>query len=107
MKRRQVLPRGIPRYHNAETHHAKPKDTTKGTAGYPFTTRTQKAAKISNKNFSFTWVHSLHAELMNASHSTNLFANSCDHVSSNGKAPLHSYINLQHPTIPLFALTKG
>ena len=35
---------------------------------------------------------SLH-ELMNASHSTNLFTNSCDHFSTNGKAPLHSYIN--------------
>ena len=80
MKRRQLLPRGIPRYHDAETHHAKPQDTTKGTAGYPYTTGTQKAAKISNKNFSFTWVHSLHAELTNASHSTNLSAHSCDHV---------------------------
>ena len=27
MKRRQVLPRGIPRYHDAETHDAKPQDT--------------------------------------------------------------------------------
>ena len=44
---------------------------------------------------------------MNASHSTNLFASSFDHICTNGKAPLHSHINLQHPTIPLFALTKG
>lgn len=44
---------------------------------------------------------------MKASHYTNLFTNSCDHISTNGKAPLHSHINLQHPTIPLFTLTKG
>ena len=44
---------------------------------------------------------------MNASHSTNLFTSSCDHICTNDKAPLHSHINLQHPTIPLFALTKG
>ena len=51
------------------------------------------------KNSSFNWVHSLHTGSMNASHSTNLFTNSCDHISTNGKAPLHSHINLQHPTI--------
>ena len=51
---------------------------------YPYTTGTQKAAKISNKNLFFNWVHSLHMELMNASHSTNLFTNSCDHISTNG-----------------------
>ena len=28
-------------------------------------------------------------------------------ASTNGIAPLHSHTNLQHPTIPLFALTKG
>ena len=33
--------------------------------------------------------------------------NSRDHISTNGKAPLHFHINLQQPTIPLFALTKG
>ena len=60
---------------------------------YPYTRGTQKAAKISNKNSFFNWVHSLHTELMNASHSTNLFTNSCDHISTNGKAPLHSHIN--------------
>ena len=48
-----------------------------------------------------------HTELMNASHSTNLFTSSCDHTSTNGKAPLHFYMNLQHPTIPLLALTRG
>ena len=32
---------------------------------------------------------------MKASHSTNLFTNSCDHISTNRKAPLHSHINLQ------------
>ena len=46
-------------------------------AGYPYTKGTQKAAKISNKNSSFNWVHSLHTGSMNASHSTNLFKNSC------------------------------
>ena len=43
---------------------------------------------------------------MNASHSTDLFPNSCDHTSTNGKVPLQSHINLQHSTITLFALTK-
>ena len=62
-------------------------------AGYPYTTGTQKAAKISNKNYFFNWVHSLHTDLMNASHSTNLFTNSCDHMFINGKAPLHSHTN--------------
>ena len=37
-------------------------------ASYPYTTGTQKAAKISKKNSSFNWVHSLHTELMNAPH---------------------------------------
>ena len=48
--------------------------------------------------------HSLHTELMNASHSNNLFTNSCDHISTNGKVPLHSNINLQHPTIDHFTV---
>ena len=60
-------------------------------AGYSYTTERRKAAKFSNKNSFFNWVHSLHTELMNASHSTNLFANSCDHNSTNGKASLHSH----------------
>ena len=34
---------------------------------------------------------------MNTSHSTNLFTNSCDHISTNGKAPLHSH-NINHNT---------
>ena len=34
---------------------------------------------------------------MNASHSTNLFTDSCDHISTNGKAPLHSHINHNTP----------
>ena len=66
-------------------------------SGYPYTTRTQKAAKISNKNLFFNWAHSLHTELMNASHSTNLFTNSCNHISTNGKAPLHSPVNHNNP----------
>ena len=40
---------------------------------------------------------SLHTELMNASHSTNVFTNSCDHISSNGKAALHSHMNHNNP----------
>ena len=43
--------------------------------------RNTESHKISNKNSFFNWVHSLHTELMNASHSTNLFTNSCDHIS--------------------------
>ena len=45
----------------------------------------------------FNWVHSLHTELMNASHSTSLFTNSCNHISTFGKAPLHSDINHNNP----------
>ena len=66
-------------------------------AGYPYTTGTQKAVKISTKNKFFNWVHSRHQELMNASHSTNLFTNSCDQIFTNGKAPLHSHINHNNP----------
>ena len=51
--------------------------------------------------------HSLHTGLMNAFCSTNLLTNSCDHISTKGKVPPHSHINLQHPTIPLFDLTKA
>ena len=65
--------------------------------GYPYTTGTQNTAKISSKNSFFNWVHSLHRELINASHSTNLFTNSCDHISTNGKGPLHSHINHNTP----------
>ena len=57
----------------------------------------QKAAKISNKNLFFNWVHFLHTGSMNASHSTNLFTNSCDHIFTNGKAALHSHINDNNP----------
>ena len=32
-----------------------------------------------------------------SSHSTNLFTTSCDHIFTNGKAPLHSYINHNNP----------
>ena len=40
---------------------------------------------------SFNWVHSIVTGSMNASHSTNLFPNSCHHISTNGK-PLYSFI---------------
>ena len=66
-------------------------------AGYPYTTETQKAAKVSTKNSFFNWVHSLHTELMNPSHSTNLFTNSCNHISTDCKALLHSHINHNTP----------
>ena len=65
-----------------------------------------QSRKTLEQKLIFNWVHSLHTESMNASHYTNLFTNSCDHIFSNGKAPLHSY-KPQQPTIPLFALTKG
>ena len=76
-------------------------------AGYPYTTGTQKAAKISNKNsfFNWPWAHSLHRELMNASHSTNSFTNSCDHISTNAKAPLNSHINHNTPQF-LYSLRR-
>ena len=38
-----------------------------------------------------------HTELMNTSHSTNLFTNSCDHISTNGKVPVCSHINHNTP----------
>ena len=54
-----------------------------------------------------TKIHSILTGSMNASHSTNLFTNSWQQISTNGKGPPHSHINLQHPTNPPFALTKG
>ena len=71
--------------------------TTWQFAACPYTTSTQKAAKISNKNFSFNWAHSIYPEWTNASHYINLFTNSCDHTSTNGKAPLYPHNNQQHP----------
>ena len=50
-----------------------------------------------NQNWFFNWVHSLHTELINASHSTNLFTNSCNHISTNGNALQHSHINHNNP----------
>ena len=50
-----------------------------------------ESRKNLEQKFIFNWVPSLLTELMNASHSTNLFTNSCDHISTNGKAPLHSH----------------
>ena len=70
-------------------------------------TGTQKAAKISNKNSFFNWVHSLHTELMNASHSTNLFTNTCDHISTNGKALLHCHINHNNPQFLYICSDEG
>ena len=83
----------VARHFNLPNHST----TTWLFAGDPYTTRTQKAAKVSNKIYFFNWVHSLHTELMNASHSTNLFTNSCDHISTSGKALLHSHINNSTP----------
>jgi len=67
--------------------------------GYPYTMGTQKATKISNKNSSFNCLHSLHTKWMNASHSTKVFTNSCDHVSTNDKASLHTHITPQNSSI--------
>ena len=43
--------------------------------GLPLHHGKTESPKISNKNSFFNWVHSLHTELMNASHSTNSFTN--------------------------------
>ena len=60
----------------------------------------RKPQKSRTKIKFFNWVHSLPTELVYASHSTNLFANSCDHISTNDKAPLHPFsYKAQHPTM--------
>ena len=56
-----------------------------------------ESRKTLEQKLIFNWVHSLHTESMNASHSTNLFTNSCDHIFTNGIASLHSYINHNNP----------
>ena len=71
--------------------------------GYPYTTGTQKTTKISKKNSFLNLVHSLQTELMNASHSTNLFINSCDHISTNGKYRLHSHKKQNTPQFLYFS----
>ena len=69
--------------------------TTWQFADYPYTTGTQKAAKISNKNSQgITKRLSFHY----------LLTNSCHRISTNGKAPPHSHINLQHPTISQYTV---
>ena len=83
----------VARYFNLPNHS----HHNKTICSYPYTMGTQKAAKILNKNSFFNWVHSLYTDLMNTSHFTNLFTNSCDHISTNGKAPLHSHINHNNP----------
>ena len=97
----------IARHFNLLYHSGHSNILTTTVCALSYTTGTQKAVKISNKNSSFNSVHSLHTGLVSASHSTNLFTNSCQHISTNGKSPSHSDINQQHPTIPLFVLTKG
>ena len=62
---------------------------------------------VSVSKASFNWVHSIHTGSMNAFHSSSLVTSSCHKTSTNGKSPPHFHINLQHTTIPLFALTKG
>ena len=57
----------------------------------------QKVARIWTKNSSFNKVNSILTEPMNASHSINLFTNSCYHISINGKASPHPHKNQQHP----------
>ena len=71
---------------------------------YPYTTETQKAVKISNKNLFFNWAHSIHTESMNASHSINLFTNSRHPISTNSKL-LRTHINLQQPQF-LYSLRR-
>ena len=58
--------------------------TTWQLAVYPYTTGTQKAAEISDKNSSLYWVHSIRTKSMSTSH---LFTNSCHHISTNCKTP--------------------
>ena len=70
--------------------------TTKLFAAYPYTTETQKAVRISNKNLFFNWAHSIHTESMNASHAIKLFTNSRHPTSTNSKL-LRTHINLQQP----------
>ena len=53
----------------------------------------KEVAAVSCRDFA----HSLHTELTNASRSTNLFTNSCNHISTNGNALLHSHINHNNP----------
>ena len=70
----------------------------------------RKPQKILNKNSPFNWVHSIRTGSMNASHYTNLFTNLCHHNLFPPMAnPPHTptIINLQHPKVPLFTLTKG
>ena len=64
---------------------------------------TESRKNFEKKNLFFNWVCSLHTKLMNVSHSTNLFTNSCNHISTNGKAPLHSPISHNTPQF-LFSL---
>ena len=68
--------------------------TTWQFAGFPYTTETQKAAKISNKSAYFNWVHYILTKSMNATH---LFKNSCHYVSTNGYAPPHCQITYNTP----------
>ena len=51
----------------------------------------------SRKNLERKFIFQLGTLSPHASHSTNLFTNSCDYISTNGKAPLHSHINHNTP----------
>ena len=62
---------------------------------------------VSVSKASFNWVHSIPHGSMNAFHFSNLVTSSCHNASTNGKAPPHLHINLQHTEIPLLALKKG
>ena len=74
-------------------HWQKLKQNAKGDQqGFQYQGRKNLEQKLT-----FQPIHSLHTESMNASHSTNLFTNSCDHIFTNGKAPLHSHINHNNP----------
>ena len=66
---------------------------------------TESRKNLEQKNI-FQLAHSIHTESMNASHSINLFTNSRHPISTNSKAPPHTY-KPTTTTIPLFASTKG
>ena len=67
-------------------------------AGYPYTTETQKAAEI---HFSTAHTHTLPVSPQGINERPLIpliySQNSCDHISTNGKAPLHSHINHNNP----------
>ena len=66
---------------------------------------TESRKSLEQKLLFFNWAHSIYTESMNASHSINLFTYSSHPISTNSKAPPHTY-KPTTTTIPLFAPTK-